>query len=378
MRLVIFSITFILSQSLQAQEVGGKFVPVDGKQLLIIGQDLGAVGGFAEPHNDGYYENVAKNPGGITFYTNFPSLTGLKKMTDWGGGGACGQCIADNPKFRNSALSIGLYMVDQLGAINSGAIDHKIAELGNWIKDRNRPVFLRIGYEFDGAWNHYDPQEFVSAWRRIKYLFDSLGVENCATVWQACTSPIDDIVDKKHEDISAWYPGDDYVDWMAYSWFLNDSAQYALTNELVDFARTHKKPVMVAESAVQGYDLVRKTKKNIASIYNGAPGTGTEKKKPEEIWQEWFVPYFDYIEKNKDVIRAVAYINCNWDVQVLWGPPYNQGYWGDTRVEGDNIILANWKSEIGKEKWLHGTSEAFELMGFKKKEFGNRDGGYRR
>ncbi len=377
MKKVVHIIFFISTMNVHAQEIEGKFVPDGGKQLLVLGQDLGAIGGFPSPNNDGYYENVASNPGGVTFYTSLPSLAGLKKMTNWGGGDVCGQCIAENPKYRNAVISIGLYMVDQLSNINSGTLDDKIIELGQWIKSRNRPVFLRIGYEFDGAWNHYDPDKFVSAWRRIKDIFDSISVENCATVWQACTSPVDEIMDGKHEDISVWYPGDEYVDWMAYSWFLNDSTQYRLTNELLDFARQHAKPVMVAESAPQGYDLYNRRKKNIAKIYNGEPGTGSLKKKPEEIWEEWFVPYFEYIDKNSDVIKAVAYINCNWDAQPMWGAPYKQGYWGDTRVEANKFILSKWRSEIQKEKWLHASDTLFKSLGYTGKNQKDR-GGYRR
>ncbi len=53
----------------------------------------------------------------------------------------------------------------------------------------------------------------------------------------------------------------------------------------------------------------------------------------DEIWNEWYAPFFQYIHDNSDVIRALAYINANWDSQPMWSKPYRSGYWSDSPVE---------------------------------------------
>lgn len=361
----LFSAFFVLliNVPLQAQK-GAKFMPPKGKNLLIVGQDIGSIGGFKAPNNNGYVDHVMSSPGGVTTYTSFPNLDGLESLTNYGAGDVCGQCIVDNPVYDQSVISVGLYLVDQLELIVQGEHDETIRRLGKWIKGTKRPVFLRIGYEFDGAWNHYDPAMYQASFRRMVDIFRDMKVTNVATVWQSGTSPVDDAIENKHEDIADWYPGDEYVDWMAYSWFLNSEKQVELTDELVAFARLHKKPVMVAEAADQGYDNGLLTRRNFDTMIDGEPGTNLRTQTAQEIWTNWYTPFFDYIKKNKDAIHAVAYIDCNWDVQPMWGKPYSQGYWGDTRVESNPFILQKWKEEIAKDEWLHGSSDLFSSLGY--------------
>lgn len=359
-----FAIT--MSSTPAHAQIKGKFSPPYGKMLFIAGQDLGAIGGFKEaPNNDGYSDHFDKKPGGVTFYTNLPALMGMEGQISWGAGDVCGQCIVENPVYKNSALAIGLYVVDHLKDIAQGNYAQEVTDLGKWIKSTNRPVYLRFGYEFDGAWNHYDPKEFQEAFRYVSNLFKKLGVDNCAMVWHSGASPVDDKIEGFHEDISTWYPGDEYVDYVGYSWFLPSQDQVDLTDEVVNFARAHKKPVMVCESSPQGYDLVRLTRRNFGAVYDGPAGENLQKKTSEEIWNEWYVPFFNYIEKNKDIIQAVAYIDCNWDVQQMWGPPYKDGYWGDARVEANDFIKKKWlETVVDNKRYLHSSPELFKLLNY--------------
>ena len=366
MVLLIFS-AFIIA-GFRNDSVRAKFEPPAGKILLVIGQDIGAIGGFPFPDNEGYTDKIKITPGGVTTYTSLPSLGGLESEVNYGAGKTCAQCIADNPTYTNSVISIGLYMVNEAKSVGEGTYDVQVKNLGKWIKKINRPVFLRIGYEFDGAWNHYDTAEYKKAYRRIVDLFKTLEVTNCAYVWQSSTSPVDDLIEGTHEDISAWYPGDEYVDWMGYSWFINTPKQVELTDELLNFARERKKPVMVCESSSQGYDIANLTKRNIAAILDGPAGEGRQKKKAEEIWSEWFDPFFSYIDKNKDVIKIVSYINANWDAQRMWGAPYKEGYWGDSRVEANKYIKTKWVETISSGQWLNAYPQLFQQLNFEREE----------
>lgn len=237
----------------------GIFEPPADRQLLILGQDLGAVGGFPKPNNVGYVDHVKLTPAGITTYLSLPELRGMKKRVNLCSGDLWAQGIVDNPGYANSVLAIGLHFVGEEKKVADGTHDESIKRLGNWIKSTKRLVFLRIGYEFDGSWNHYDPEKYREAFRRIVTLFREASVKNCAMVWQAATSP----VNGTKRDLKDWYSGDGFVDWMGYSWFLSGATQVELTDRLVNFARARGKPVMVCESAPQGYDLKRLTKRSI-------------------------------------------------------------------------------------------------------------------
>jgi hypothetical protein len=360
-------------------------LPTQDRQLLIIGQDMSSVTAYVK-------SGQFPPPGGVTTYLAFYQLlssnhpahgalgenrhgepTGFN--VDWGAGRLNANSAALG--FRQSSLVIGLSIAEGnagsiwakggLGAIGRGEHDDKIQRLAKFCKDIDKPVYLRIGYEFDGAWNrgYENTSAYIAAFRRIVDGLRRAGANKVAFVWQASASPIDDVIDAGQERIEDWYPGDDYVDWMGLSWFLraDESPQQAITqrqlaDEVLGFARARGKPVMIAESAPQGYDLEQLTRANSGPLRDGAAGQSLQQKTADEIWQEWFAPFFDYIDVNRDVIRAVAYINADWDSQSMWGAPYNQGYWGDSRIQANPTISERWRQQIEDETtWLHGGPE---------------------
>ncbi|PLV57645.1 glycosyl hydrolase [Thermotoga sp. SG1] len=332
------------------------FVNLEGKILLVIGQDLDSVREYVR---SGYFPV----PGGVTTYTDIATLNGLYNDADWGAGLInAKKCLEEFP---NSALVIGLYMVNMLDGVISGKYDRQIEILAEFIKEANRLVYLRIGYEFDGIWNNYDPEKYKATFRYItEKLRDFLGDKKdlLFTVWQSCSSPLNVILrNYRKPDISLWYPGDDYVDFVGLSWFLPANERYRkapsqkeLAEEVVAFARFHKKPVIIAEASPQGYNLSELTRANISPVLDGPAGEKKVKKTPEEIWNEWFKPFFEFVYENSDVIKVVAYINADWDSQPMWGPPYANGYWGDSRVQINPVIRDLWLKEITKPIWKHG------------------------
>lgn len=157
-----------------------KFAPSSGKKLLFIGQDLGSVGGL-EVYDEGYLDHLDNHkPYGVTTYTSIPSLAGLESSANWGAGTIHAQAYLEEERFDHTALSIGLYLVGKLRKIHRGRYNESIIKLALWIRASKRPVFLRIGYEFEGEWNAYKPKDFVKAWRHIVEVFDEQGVENVA------------------------------------------------------------------------------------------------------------------------------------------------------------------------------------------------------
>ncbi|NNK09004.1 MAG: hypothetical protein HKP50_16960 [Myxococcales bacterium] len=97
-------------------------------------------------------------------------------------------------RFPNSVLQSGLWMV------------------GTWAKTIGHPIYLQIGYEFDGPHNELETSEYVTAYRR----------------------------------------------------FVDITPEEGVNNAVFDFARTHGKPVMVAESSpvhgirMRGYRTTRR------------------------------------------------------------------------------------------------------------------------
>ncbi len=294
-----------LAVAQQSADFGAaKFAPSEGKKLLIIGQDLGAVGGL-EAYTEGYIDAFDTHfPAGITTYTSLPSLAGLAEPTNWGAGDVHGAAYLTDPAFKHSCIAIGLYLVDQLKGIIAGEHDKAIVQLAQWIKATKRPVFLRIGYEFDGEWNHYKPQHYIKAWRHIVHLFDQEEVQNVAYVWQS--------VGISTPKFNKLYPGDEYVNWVGYSHF--DGLKPG--QGMQAFAEEHDKPLMIAEAT---------------------PRIELDRGNPQAHWNHWFDPLFRTVYQSNR-IKAVAYINADCDRQPMW---IGKG-WGDSRVQASPFINDCW------------------------------------
>ncbi|MBA7533571.1 hypothetical protein ES705_25812 [subsurface metagenome] len=323
----LIACALLVSYSAIFGQLDGKYLPPENKLLLIIGQDLGAIGGFDSPNNNGYYENVEVIPGGVTSYTSISNLGGLYTLDNWGSGDVCGSCILNNTIYDNSIIAIGLWMVDILDEIIAGNYDENITQLGEWIELANRPVYLRIGYEFNQFYSDVPFSTYVQAYKHIVDVLHSNLVLNYATVWQS------NGYGTKNE-LLQWYPGNEYVDWLGYSHFDGTGTG------IIEIAREKNKPVLICEATPRGHDL--------------------ETEDGETVWNNWFQPLFNHIGSNSDVIKGLAYINVDWDSQPMWS---GQG-WGDSRVEVNAYILDKWLSEITENKWLNGSPDLFTQLGY--------------
>ena len=342
------------------------------KNIYIVGQDLDALRGY-------FSSKCCVHPDGTTAYIGLYNVFSEEEAygglglgpdgkpsdveANWGAGATSAYKIAT--EFGVDDLAIGLFIAENdrpnaMEELVAGYHDDKIRHLAKLFKYVPGVVYLRIGYEFDGNWNqgYENTEEFVAGWRRIVDVLRTEGVENVEYVWHTAAAAVDDIVEKKHEDLADWYPGDDYVDWVGISWFTDgieaasveteyDAPTFGdLAREAVAFARDKNKPVMLAETSPQGYDIANLTNRHHSGIWDGEPGTGTRNLTAEELWEEWFDPFFAFLDENDDVVRAIAYINVNWDAQSMWGPPYASGYWGDTRIEANPLITERWNAAI--------------------------------
>ena len=345
------------NQSLTISRTKAKFEPAEGKVLVFAGQDNASIGGIP-PYNDGYADHFP-TPAGVTLYTGIGSndgsfggknkkgLHGIHETQDSGNGPSNMSQLMEAEKFKNSALAIGLSMVNNEEKVASGELDENIEKLGNFLLSLGkRPVFLRIGYEFDGhPWNHYDKESWKIAFKRIKDKLDAQGVTNTAYVWQSVGFVSDPY------ELEEWYPGDEYVDWCGFSFF--DRWREV---QMLDLARKKGKPVFIAESAptistaTSKFD--GKTKETILS----------NPKQAEEAWEKWFIPYFNMIEENQDVIKAIHYINCNWKIRPMWfeNPTFQDV---DSRLQTSPMLSEKWLEKMNSDLYLNASENLFIELG---------------
>lgn len=317
------------------------FVPSSGR-LLVIGQDTQSITGYAD--------NLGA-AGGNSVYISIDNLSGLTTNVDNGAGSNNAATLVN--LYPNSALLVAVYAVNQLGNINNGSLDSKIDSMINTLKGFNRPVYLRFGYEFDGAWNSYDPAQFKSAWTRIWNRVGTLNARNnISMVWHSSTYCGGTYLGRPFSD---WYPGDGYVDMVAVSYFTASDCNYSAVDAVANFAHAHGKQVMIAESTPQGYAIGASTWHSPDGSNPAAPRYADT----TEIWT-WYTNFFNWI--NRQDVKVVTYINANWNAQSMWGAPYSQGYWGDSRVQANSVILSNWSSATSG--YLKASSTLFSKLGF--------------
>ena len=330
-----------------------KFEPADGKVILFTGQDLEAIGG-TDKYTDGYFNHFPA-PGGFTQYTDFltgfntfgfihKGLDGLTTLDNWGDGDESMAITIADKDFNNSCLAIGLDISQGNDSVTAaGGHDSLIYRLGNWIKNLgNRPVFLRIGYEFDGTdWNHYRKEFYIPAFKRIRNKIDSMGITNVAYVWQSKGAGTTRAL------LDSFYPGDDYVDWVAFSFFSVAEEHHPM----ISFARDHYKPLFIAESS---------------PVFPDEKGTGkeldlTKQADAERAWKDWFTPYFRTVKNNSDVIKAIHYINCPWKSRIMWK---DNSYFKniDARLTKNDSLKTWWLRETSQDKYLKASDTLFTYL----------------
>ena len=287
------------------------------ERTYIIGQDLDALRGY-------HASNCCIQADGTTAYL---SLYRLRDPSDFGGIGydLDGNTLLPEASWGSGAvgarqsvfefgvdhLAIGLFIAENdnpggLSEIANGTFRcAEIDRLSELIKSVPGQVFLRIGYEFDGTWNagQDNHQNYIAAYRHIVDQLREDGVTNALYVWHGSASIADDLIERRHEDIEDWYPGTDYVDWMGVSWFsvpteapsvegaYDAKLPLELANEILEFARSEGKPILIAEAAPQGFDLTEGFRANVTPIYDGPSRENIRTLSSEQIWDVWFAAF---------------------------------------------------------------------------------------
>lgn len=311
----------------QCSFIGGtpaKFEPPEGKCYTFIGQNNAAI-------NDYTSQVGGPTPSGYTLYTN-PRNEGLHS------GFYNDNCETNNilahtldANYDNTMLSIGYFWAaatygEHIGDIinnnPSQGFVNDVNSLADFCKNDGRPIFLRLGFEFDLQYQGYD-EFYVKVWHYIVDRFRAKGVDNVAFVWQASYGNGD------WNSYAPFYPGDSYVDWFGYSQWDNGNTG---GSTMISKAREKGKPVMICESAP---------------------------KSQSGQWT-WYSGLAAHIKANDDIIKGWSYINFDWV-----GNSSNSGCWsasegwGDSRIQINQTIETNWKAELEDDFYLKGGTASF-------------------
>ena len=161
-----------------------------------------------------------------------------------------------------------------LDAILNGSYDNYITVYAVRVKTWGKPLFIRLGHEFNGDWYTYGganngggtldgfgdptkadgPERFIAAYKRVHDIFESISVDNVAWVWCMNNGSAPNATWNVPE---AYYPGDEYVDWIGFDGYNFGTTQTwsgwnsfsTIYNSMYQKFKTYNKPIMIGEFA---------------------------------------------------------------------------------------------------------------------------------
>jgi hypothetical protein len=137
--------------------------------------------------------------------------------------------------------------------ILDGGSDANIRSVARKLKGMRRPILLRWGWEMNGDWfewsgarNGSDADDYVKVWRRLHRIFEGQGVTDVSWVWSPNwnSSPAE-----SWNRVQRYYPGDDYVDWVGVSGYnFYDESPSTLFDPVTEIYGS-RKPIILSETA---------------------------------------------------------------------------------------------------------------------------------
>jgi len=139
-----------------------------------------------------------------------------------------------------------------LASIARGDYDFYLDEWARQAAAYEAPIFVRLAHEMNDPYRYpwgpqnNEPQEFIDAWRRVVDRFRVAGAENVVWVWAPHVA---------YAGYEAYWPGDDYVDWVATGALNYGTVAYwsqwwtfeQIFGQHYDFLSGFGKPLMIAE-----------------------------------------------------------------------------------------------------------------------------------
>ena len=353
-----------------------RFEPRDGRILVLAGQSVKATEDYyalpLTPRPAGYSDYVSYDVGAPYKAVSpeaprrYRGNDGLLEATNWGSGDQCVACKLRDPMFAQAVLNIGLYLAGpedssgrmcsgreecSIARLSRGAFDEQLTVFAEWLKSLGeRPVFLRIGYEFDGPWNGYDAAQFKAAWKYIHRFFSQRGIDNVAYVFHSYGFATREVLERFFPEPDEY--SDRYVDWIGYSYFQIFAEPVGAQER--QFARDKGLKVFLGEVAPHTGDCARQI----------------DLRRDPELAERWMDNFFAHVSANKDVIRAIAYINEDWsDVEYApqWQDASDQHCGGffsrsNSRLNDSPRLEAYWAERIGAAPFLNAEADLYRLL----------------
>jgi beta-mannanase len=119
--------------------------------------------------------------------------------------------------------------------ITGGAFDRYLTQYAEALVANGQPVVIRLDHEMNGSWYNWAdgttqqnaPGSFVAMWQHVHDVFDRAGA-NDYVIWNWSPTRIDALGNPKYQTLDyleAYYPGDDYVDWVGMSGYYRKAAE---------------------------------------------------------------------------------------------------------------------------------------------------------
>jgi hypothetical protein len=205
----------------------------------------------------------------------------------------------------STSANLGLTVSD----IRDGGADAYIRSYARDVRAYGKPVLLTLfNGEFNGDWwwavspranPNLSTRDFGQAWRRVVDIFRAVGASNVSWAWVVNGYPSDPLQQPQIDrDIGAYYPGDDYVDWVGVDVY--DVGTPSWMDGSYAFALAHGKPVFIGEFGIRH------------EWSSTAPSQ----------WRAWLEAIFDYFESHP-AVKAISYFNHNnraGATHVKWDP----------------------------------------------------------
>jgi len=342
----IFSATYAYPYESPDVYFGAKFEPPAGRALHGWGQishgwntDHPGAAGDMQDYLD-YVGMVGDySPAVVSFYIHPQREDGQAQLDGF---------IERYRKFANS----GTWQIAQIAydfdpqATLAGKTDSQLEQFFTAIEDVGKPVFLRIGWEFNNR-EHFDPKGYREGYRYIVDKMRALGVNNVATLWHASVPDLDQLTGMpilSEHPYMDFYPGDDYVDWWSISEFAVEHFRSPGSVEFYKNAASRGKPVFIGESA---------------------PWMGGETimsfRDPNNIQEslDWFEAYFSLFDEFPH-IKGMNVIIIDWQ-RWNWIWPHIPGGFNNTRLDLFPELPEQYQRLLQSPRFIH-AGEAIRMF----------------
>jgi hypothetical protein len=135
--------------------------------------------------------------------------------------------------------------------ILSGESDSYIAASARQLRDLDRPTLLRWGWEMNGDWyawggfkNNKNAQGYVDCYQHLWKIFQKQGADNVSWVWSPNWN---NAPNEAWNRMEAYYPGDEYVDWVGVSGYNLHKEDPATLFDPIYQKYSPIKPLMITE-----------------------------------------------------------------------------------------------------------------------------------